>query len=430
MNINDKNETDQLQKDDEKEEDEDESTKSSVSPSMIDESYIYIHIQHKYRLNILAQKLCKYIDKIKVIYIGNLPSNLNEKEVKIECDILTKEMYEIESIEFKKPSKGNFGFLSYLNNEQASKAMLTLNGKYLKNCDKALIAQPAKSRNDRILNDKYTLLIQLLIGVCPYDQQQLYLLEKSHRTLYIGNINDTKSITNNVLFEYFTKYGHIQDITINKRDDNDGYAFIIFSKWLFAINALVDITKNGENKILINNKTVSVQPSKPPKNIIELSLPFGLTDYNGYPTILFQIILQYIQNNQTQNDIQNLNIIQFLNNPHLFINNLSIIRYQQDNNNGKLFVTKLSSNLNHQSIQNIQNMQNMQNLQNIHNLQLPIQSIPLLPPPHITHNVPHIHHNYHNNHPNHSIPFGYNGYNHHSNNNIYGISQSQRYHPY
>ena len=354
--------------------------------------------------DILAQK-CIYIslqndndkiDKIKVIYVGNLPSNLNEKEIKSECDLLTKEMHGIESIEFKKPNKGNFGFLSYLNNEQASKAMLLLNGKYLKNNDKALIAQPAKSKNDRILNDKYTLLIQLLIGVCPYDQQQLYLLEKSHRTLYIGNINDTKSITNNVLFEYFTKYGHIQDITINKKDNNDGYAFIIFSKWLFAINALIDITKNGENKILINKKMVSVQPSKPPKNIIELSLPFGLTDFNGYPTILFQIILQYIQ--QNHNDIEQLNIIQFLNNPNLFINNLSIIRYQQDNNNGKLFVTKLNNHYNNNHYQKL-----------------------FIPPTTTTTTTQQ------------TSTFGYNHHRHINNiNNInmFGISQSQRYHPY
>jgi len=135
-----------------------------------------------------------------------------------------------------------------------------------------------------------TVLYELALanGITPLlDQQQFYLLEKSLRTLYVGNI--AQEVTELEIASCFRDYGSLEDVSLVlnlETGEHRGFAFVVFDSHKTCEEVLAT-----EKFHSINGNIVKVQSSKPPKAVAELAKQAGLNDMEGHRTPLLEQML-------------------------------------------------------------------------------------------------------------------------------------------
>jgi len=135
--------------------------------------------------------------------------------------------------------------------------------------------------NSNLLNGRIQQTIaamkQLLGGeMCPLNDRQLSLLEKSQRTLYVRNLNP--KTTEASLHERFSKYGNLRKVIIVSDKDTKvpmGYGFVEFNESQACSNAAM------QDDTLMDGQALTLQVSRPPKEIHAIISAAGLCDDNG-----------------------------------------------------------------------------------------------------------------------------------------------------
>lgn len=120
------------------------------------------------------------------------------------------------------------------------------------------------------------------------DRQQFYLLEKSLRTLYVGNL--PQIVTDTDIQEVFNKYGHVEDVSLVlnlETGEHRGFAFVVFQQ-----HEVCDQVFNTAKLLSVNGHLVKIQKSKPSKAVAELAKQAGLYDSEGNVTPLLEQLLQ------------------------------------------------------------------------------------------------------------------------------------------
>jgi hypothetical protein len=111
---------------------------------------------------------------------------------------------------------------------------------------------------------------------CPLNDRQLALLEKSQRTLYVRNLHP--STTESALNQKFNKYGKLRKVIIVTDKDTKvpmGYGFVEFYTSQACTQASMDEDCELDGQLL------TLQVSRPPKEIHAIITAAGLTDASG-----------------------------------------------------------------------------------------------------------------------------------------------------
>jgi len=169
------------------------------------------------------------------------------------------------------------------------KAVQTFNGTVVEG--RQLNVEAATSKAHRHQNITFaSLLYELALanGITPLlDQQQFYLLEKSLRTLYVGNI--TQDVTELEIASCFREYGTLEDVSLVlnlETGEHRGFAFVVFNEHKTCEEVL-----SADKFYSINGNIVKVQNSKPPKAVAELAKEAGLYDIQGQRTPLLEQLM-------------------------------------------------------------------------------------------------------------------------------------------
>lgn len=168
------------------------------------------------------------------------------------------------------------------------KAISSLNGASVD--DGTLVVQAATPKSDRKNITFSAILYELAIqnGIAPLlDQQQFYLLEKSLRTLYVGNI--APNVTELEIANVFQEYGPLEDVSLVlnlETGEHRGFAFVVFEHHDTCGDVLT-----ADKFHSINGHIVKVQNSKPPKAVADLARQAGLNDMEGHRTHLLEQLL-------------------------------------------------------------------------------------------------------------------------------------------
>lgn len=119
------------------------------------------------------------------------------------------------------------------------------------------------------------------------DRQQFYLLEKSLRTLYVGNL--PQIVTDTDIQNVFNKYGTVEDVSLVlnlETGEHRGFAFVVFQQ-----HEVCDQVYSTAKLLSVNGHLVKIQKSKPSKAVAELAKQAGLYDSEGNVTQLLESLL-------------------------------------------------------------------------------------------------------------------------------------------
>jgi len=179
---------------------------------------------------------------------------------------------------------------------EVQKAVQALNGSTVEGHQITVeSATPKVHRQNNITFATVLYELALANGITPLlDQQQFYLLEKSLRTLYVGNI--AQEVTELEIASCFRdkvqssdKYGSLEDVSLVlnlETGEHRGFAFVVFDSHKTCEEVLA-----AEKFHSINGNIVKVQSSKPPKAVAELAKQAGLNDMEGHRTPLLEQML-------------------------------------------------------------------------------------------------------------------------------------------
>jgi len=179
---------------------------------------------------------------------------------------------------------------------EVQKAVQALNGSSVEGHQITVeSATPKVHRQNNITFATVLYELALANGITPLlDQQQFYLLEKSLRTLYVGNI--AQEVTELEIASCFRdkvqagdKYGSLEDVSLVlnlETGEHRGFAFVVFDSHKTCEEVLA-----AEKFHSINGNIVKVQSSKPPKAVAELAKQAGLNDMEGHRTPLLEQML-------------------------------------------------------------------------------------------------------------------------------------------
>jgi len=165
---------------------------------------------------------------------------------------------------------------------EVQKAVQALNGSTVES------ATPKVHHQNNITFATVLYELALANGITPLlDQQQFYLLEKSLRTLYVGNI--AQEVTELEIASCFRDYESLEDVWLVldlETGEHRGFAFVVFDSHKTCEEVLA-----AEKFHSINGNIVKVQSSKPPKAVAELAKQAGLNDMEGHRTPLLEQML-------------------------------------------------------------------------------------------------------------------------------------------
>jgi len=111
---------------------------------------------------------------------------------------------------------------------------------------------------------------------CPLNDRQLGLLEKSQRTLYVRNLHPNTNEA--ALSQKFNKYGKLRKVIIVTDKDTKvpmGYGFVEF----YSVHACSRAALDDECEL--DGQLLTLQVSRPPKDIHAIITAAGLTDASG-----------------------------------------------------------------------------------------------------------------------------------------------------
>lgn len=225
-------------------------------------------------------------DQLMCLQVTGFPENWNKQKIK---NYVTKQTgLEVLNIG-QQGLKTCFSF----RRSEVQKAVQALNGAQVDG--RQITVESATPKVHRQQNITFaTVLYELALanGITPLlDQQQFYLLEKSLRTLYVGNI--AQEVTELEIASCFrdacAQYGSLEDVSLVlnlETGEHRGFAFVVFDSHKTCEEVLA-----ADKFHSINGNIVKVQSSKPPKAVAELAKQAGLNDMEGHRTPLLEQML-------------------------------------------------------------------------------------------------------------------------------------------
>jgi len=224
------------------------------------------------------------------VYIGNIPRGLTKSDLQKEVALWgIPEVKEVR-IHHRDNESGSFCFLTFPSEVEAKTALNVLNDqinpRFL--AGRSLLIQGQGAISNSLLNARflqnphvaqtpeeqqiaYSLeMLKTLLGGdgCPLSDNQLALLEKSQRTLYVRNLHP--GATEKTLRDRFKLFGALKSVVIVTDRDTQvpvGYGFVEF------FNA----SDCSQAAVLEDSCSVS----RPPKEIHAILTALGLTDSSG-----------------------------------------------------------------------------------------------------------------------------------------------------
>ncbi|ETN98307.1 hypothetical protein RFI_39203, partial [Reticulomyxa filosa] len=160
------------------------------------------------------------VDPKNVVYVGNVPDKMDDSSLRLYLEGLLG----YPSVTFKR--KDHYVFMGFQTSIQAQHCIDQLNGITIGNLK--ITVQPAKKPEDQETVLRYIKYITIALGQCPLDSQQIYMLEKSYRTVYVSQL--PPNTDRDDLANCFCRYGNVLDSRIVK-DTKTGfprYGFVIF----------------------------------------------------------------------------------------------------------------------------------------------------------------------------------------------------------
>lgn len=231
------------------------------------------------------------------IYIGNIPKGMTKQELYAEAQKWG--LPSISDVRIFKNDSGQFCFITFateadvkasmeiLKDETANRNLggraLLVQGQTGNSSITSVLNSEILRTSSNLLNDEGRIqqtiaaMKQLLGGdMCPLNDRQLSLLEKSQRTLYVRNLNP--KTTEAALHERFSKYGNLRKVIIVSDKDTKvpmGYGFVEFNESQACSNAAL------QDDSLMDGQALTLQVSRPPKEIHAIISAAGLCDENG-----------------------------------------------------------------------------------------------------------------------------------------------------
>jgi len=231
------------------------------------------------------------------IYIGNIPKGMTKQELYAEAQKWG--LPAISDVRIFKNDSGQFCFITFgteadvkasmdiLKDESANRNLggraLLVQGQTGNSSITSVLNSEILRTSSNLLNEEGRIqqtiaaMKQLLGGdMCPLNDRQLSLLEKSQRTLYVRNLNP--KTTEAALHERFSKYGNLRKVIIVSDKDTKvpmGYGFVEFNESQACSNAAL------QDDSLMDGQALTLQVSRPPKEIHAIISAAGLCDENG-----------------------------------------------------------------------------------------------------------------------------------------------------
>lgn len=234
------------------------------------------------------------------VYIGNIPRNLNKQDVLEE--VSKWDIPKVKDIRTFRNESGCYCFLCFATEKDANMSLTLLkdesNPRYLGGrslliqgstssvrndlSDEAQMQLMSETVEDRQIKQQVDNMKSALGGPhCPLSERQLVLLEKSQRTLYVRNLHP--NTTEKALHEKFSSYGSIRKVIIVTDRETKvpmGYGFIEF------VTAEACTQASAQADCQLDGQQLTLQISRPPRDIHAIITAAGLTDING--TLLLQ----------------------------------------------------------------------------------------------------------------------------------------------
>jgi RNA recognition motif-containing protein len=221
-------------------------------------------------------------DQLMCLQVTGFPETWNKQKIKI---------YVAQQTGLEVLNVGQQGLKTCFSfrRSEVQKAVQALNGSSVEGHQITVeSATPKVHRQNNITFATVLYELALANGITPLlDQQQFYLLEKSLRTLYVGNI--AQEVTELEIASCFRDYGSLEDVSLVlnlETGEHRGFAFVVFDSHQTCEEVLA-----AEKFHSINGNIVKVQSSKPPKAVAELAKQAGLNDMEGHRTPLLEQML-------------------------------------------------------------------------------------------------------------------------------------------
>jgi len=234
------------------------------------------------------------------VYIGNIPRNLSKQDVLEE--VSKWDIPKVKDIRTFRNESGCYCFLCFATEKDAQMSLTLLkdenNPRYLGGRSLLIQGSTSSVRNDLSSEAQMQLMSETVedrqikqqvdnmksaLGgpCCPLSERQLVLLEKSQRTLYVRNLHP--NTTEKALHDKFSNYGTIRKVIIVTDRETKvpmGYGFIEF------VTAEACTQASAQNDCQLDGQQLTLQISRPPRDIHAIITAAGLTDING--TLLLQ----------------------------------------------------------------------------------------------------------------------------------------------
>lgn len=226
------------------------------------------------------------------IYIGNIPRTLSKYQVREA--VADWQLPKVQDVKVFKNDTGMFCFISFLTEAEVQAVMEDLKAHPKTLAGRELLVQssgtsitstlnaellqrlPRNEEEQHIIRSLQLLKNALGGDSCPLNDRQLGLLEKSQRTLYVRNLHPNTNEA--ALSQKFNKYGKLRKVIIVTDKDTKvpmGYGFVEF----YSVHACSRAALDDECEL--DGQLLTLQVSRPPKDIHAIITAAGLTDASG-----------------------------------------------------------------------------------------------------------------------------------------------------
>jgi len=196
-----------------------------------------------------------------------------------------------------------FCFIQIYGTEDFQEALDKLHGAKLSNGD-VISCQESKRKDDedtqrkelaRVMND-----ICKKNGITPLlSVNEMYLLEKSLRTVHLSQIPLDANKDKASYLRYFEQFGGVEDVTfLNTNPDYKfGYGFVIFADYFSRLK----FREKGIDRAIIAEHEIKMQDSNSNMKCVKLAQAAGLFDSTRNPTqLIFQVLFTALQKVKTK----------------------------------------------------------------------------------------------------------------------------------
>merc|ERR1711879_496091 len=156
-------------------------------------------------------------------------------------------------------------------------------------------------------------------GITPIlSENEMYMLEKSIRTLHLSKLPKNAEVYEQDYRKYFEKFGEVESINfLCKPEYTNGYGFIFFKGHLGRSR----FRESELTTALISGHIISIQDSKTSSKTMKRAQTSGLLDWERKPTPIFftclSVALENARKLQEQRTIEN----HFIHSPYIVMQN-------------------------------------------------------------------------------------------------------------